>query len=140
MRASATPDSTSTLSSRTAFHFVIANPSAVQARSNPPYQHDAAVAARTAAWLHTVSTVARRRYAGAYEVFVVRSAAIPEFDTTSLACNRLIERIAAFNAQIFSRRHALLRNNAEFARRSRDPPAPAPAAAAGAQHAPPAPP
>lgn len=119
---------------------VIANPTAVQARSNPPYQHDAAVAARTAAWLHTVSTVARRRYAGAYEVFVVRSAAIPEFDTASLACNRLIERIAAFNAQIFSRRHALLRNNAEFARRSRDPPAPAPAAAAGAQHAPPAPP
>jgi hypothetical protein len=119
---------------------VIANPTAVQARSNPPYQHDAAVAARTAAWLHTVSTVARRRYAGAYEVFVVRSAAIPEFDTASLACNRLIERIAAFNAQIFSRRHALLRDNSEFARRSRDPPAPAPAAAAGAQHAPPAPP
>ena len=35
-------------------------------------------------------------------------------------------------------RHALLRDNVEFANRSRDPPAPA--AAAGAQLAPPAPP
>ena len=110
----------------------------MQARSNPPYQHNAVVAARTAAWLHTVSAVARRRYAGAYEVFVVRSAAVPEFDTASFACNRLIERIATFNACVFSRRHVLLRDNAEFANRSRDPPAPA--AVAGAHHAPPAPP
>ena len=117
---------------------VIANPTALQARSNPPYQHDATVAARTAAWLCTVSSVARRCYAGAYEVFVVHSAAMPEFDTAALACNRLIECIATFNARVFSRRHALLRDNAEFANRSRDPPAPA--VAAGAQHAPPAPP
>lgn len=117
---------------------VIANPTAEQARSNPPYQHNAAAAARTAAWLNTVSAVARRHYAGAYEVFVVRSAAIPSFDTASLACNRLIECIATFNARVFSRRHALLRDNVEFANRSRDPPAPA--AAAGAQLAPPAPP
>ena len=117
---------------------VIANPTAEQARSNPPYQHNAAVAARTAAWLNTVSAVARRHYAGAYEVFVVHSAAIPTFDTASLACNRLIECIATFNARVFSRRHALLRDNVEFANRSRDPPAPA--AAAGAQLAPPAPP
>jgi hypothetical protein len=123
---------------------IIANPTAVQARSNPPYQHVALVATRTAAWLRTVSAVARRRYAGAYEVFVVRSAANPESDNAALACNRLIERIAAFSARIFSRRHVLLRNNAAFAKRTRDPPrppAPAPAAAAaGAPPAPPAPP
>ena len=76
---------------------VIANPTAVQARSNPPYQHDAAVAERTAMWLRTVSSVARRLYAGAYEVFVVRSVADPESDAAPRACNRLIERIAAFN-------------------------------------------
>ncbi len=123
---------------------VIANPTAAQARSNPPYQHDALVATRTAAWLRTVSAVARRRYAGAYDVFVVRSAANPESDNAALACNRLIECIAAFSARIFSRRHVLLRNNAAFAERTRDPPrppAPAPAAAAaGAPPAAPAPP
>ena len=121
---------------------VIANPTAVQARSNPPYQHDAAVAERTAMWLRTVSSVARRLYAGAYEVFVVRSVADPESDAAPRACNRLIERIAAFNARTFSRRHALLRNNADYVNRSRDPPAvaAAAAAAAGAQHVPPVPP
>ena len=107
------------------------------------YQH-APPATRTAAWLRTVYAVARRRYAGAYDVFVVRSAANPESDNAALVCNRLIERIAAFSARIFSRRHVLLRNNAAFAKRTRDPPrppAPAPAAAAaGAPPAAPAPP
>ena len=119
---------------------IIANPTPVQARSNPPYHHDPAVAAATASWLRIVSAVARRRYAGAYEVFVVRSAADPALDRASSVCNRLIECIARFNARIFSQRHALLRDNAEFAGRTRDPPRPPRPGPAAGQPVPPAPP
>jgi hypothetical protein len=84
-----------------------------------------------------LSAVARRRYAGACELFVCRAlCSHPETNNAALVCNRLVQHIAAFNARVFLRRYVILRNDA-FATRTCDPPR-LPAYAAANVHWPPA--
>ena len=105
------------------------NVTAERARAAPVYDHDARTAERTVSWLRAVSKTAKRHFEGAYQRFILRDGddVGPDDEQRFLLCSRLLERIAAFSAHIFSRRHVLLRTNAAFADRSRDPaPPPAP--------------
>jgi hypothetical protein len=105
------------------------NVTAERARAAPVYGHDAHIAQRTASWLRAVSNTAKRRFEGAYQRFILRDGVDvgPDDEQRFLLCNRLLECVAAFSSRIFSRRHVLLRTNAAFADRTRDPaPPPAP--------------
>ena len=75
------------------------------------------------------STPCARRFEGFYQRFNMRDGndVGPDDEQRFLLCSRLLECIATFSSRIFSRRHVLLRTNAAFAARSRDPvPPPAP--------------
>ena len=102
---------------------VLRNVTADRARAAPVYDHDARTAERTSSWLRAVSNAAKRRFEGAYQRFILRDGneVGPDDEHRFLLCNRLIECIATFSSRIFSRRHVLLRTNAAFAARSRDP-------------------
>jgi len=99
------------------------NVTAERARAAPAYDHDTRTAERTSSWLRAVSNTAKRRFEGAYQRFILRDGADigPDDEQRFLLCSRLLECIATFSSCIFSRRHVLLRANAAFAERSRDP-------------------
>ena len=108
---------------------VLRNVTAERARAAPVYNHDARTAERTASWLRAVFNTAKRRFEGAYQRFILRDGndVGPDDEQRFLLCSRLLECVATFSSRIFSRRHVLLRTNAAFAARSRDPvPPPAP--------------
>ena len=98
--------------------------SAQMKRAAPVYTHDAQIAARTSNWLNAVARQARRRFAGAYQRFILERGHADDHvdEQKSVLCQRLLECIALYSARVFSRRRALLRRDAAFATRARDPP------------------
>ena len=94
-------------------------------RALPAYVYVHQTAVSTAAWLRAVAKRAKRRLplVGATARVVRPGSAAPGAldDKESVLCTRVFERIAAYIARVFSRRSKLLRHDAAFRARTRDP-------------------